>query len=110
MPAAGQLNVPCVLQLRLKSGRDLAGRDQLDWKDQEGTVWVALREPSDAEAKEFGGQTARVKWMGRTHWRSDIRPDSRLISGERVLHVVGAVDPFGDRSELRMRLTEDVPE
>lgn len=109
MPSAGTLNTPCTLAVREVSGKDAAGVDKVNYVDQEGTVWIALRQPKADEIAEHDKETTRTVWTAYTHFRDDLKSNARLTSGSRVFFVQGQpVDPYGERKELTLTLVEDL--
>ena len=109
MPAAGTLNTPCTLAVRTVTGKNAAGVDKVDYVDQEGTVWIALRQPKADEVPEHDKETTRTTWKAYAHWRDDLKSNARLTSGSRIFFVEGEpVDPYGERKELTLTLVEDV--
>jgi len=108
MPTAGTLNTPCTLAVRTVIGKDAAGKNKVDYVDQAGTVWIALRQPKSDEVSEHDTESTRTVWTAYTHYRDDLHADARLTSGSRVFFVNGEpIDPYGERKELQLTLVEE---
>jgi len=109
MPTAGSINTPCTLAVRTVIGKDAAGKDKVDYVDQAGNVWIALRKPKANEVDEHDRKSNRVVWDAFSHFRDDLHADGRLTSGSRVFYIDGEpVDPYGERKELHLTLVEEI--
>lgn len=103
---AGTLNKLGDLQRRSLTA-DGSGSQVETWATY-ATVWLSLTPSAGGESIASNQKAGTVTAEFSMRWRSDVRPDDRIVSGGQVWSIAAVFDPEERRRELRgtlMRVT-----
>ncbi len=105
---AGELRHRVTIQ-RLVTGQDDYGQPLDAWQDV-ATVWAKVEDLTGREY--FQAQqvpTVQVSSRVTIRWRSDVKPEMRVLASNRLLDIKAALDPDGKRRELQLMCLEVTP-
>lgn len=107
MIPAGQLSNRITIQTPTTT-QDAAGQPIRSWATLAGPVVLPAKVESVAGGETIRGRqvSAVAQVMFTIRYRSDITTQMRVLWDGRVLGIVRASDPYGDRRELRIECKE----
>lgn len=105
---AGDLRHKVTIQ-RLMTGEDEYGQPLNAWQDVV-TVWANVE---DLTGREYLAAqqvpTTQVSTRVTIRWRSDVKPEMRVVHGSRLLDIKAVLDSDGRRRELQLMCQEVAP-
>jgi SPP1 family predicted phage head-tail adaptor len=104
----GELRQRVTIQ-QLISGQDEYGQPVNAW-DSIATVWAKVEDLAGREY--FQAQqvpTSQVNTRITIRWRLDVKPEMRIVSGDRIFDIVAVLNPTGKKIELQLMCREVVP-
>lgn len=107
MIQAGQLSNRITIQTPTTT-QDAAGQPIRSWATLAGPVVLPAKVESVTGGETIRGRqvSAVAQVMFTIRYRSDITTQMRVLWDGRVLGIVRASDPYGDRRELRIECKE----
>lgn len=94
---------------QLVTGYDEYNQPIDEWQDV-STFWAKIEDLTGREY--FAAQqvpTSQVSTRVRIRWRPDIKPEMRVVHGDRVLDIKAVLDRDGRRRELQLMCQEVIP-
>lgn len=101
---AGQLRHRAQLYRRT-STQDQYSESVPTWV-QYGLAWVSVTEQSADEGEQAGRVVMVTTALIKSRWRSDIRPEDRLIIGDDTWEISSVIDTDMRHKELVMRCSK----
>mgnify|MGYP005862916515 CR=1 FL=1 len=104
---SGELRHRVVLQ-QLVAGEDDYGQPTDTWQNM-ATVWAKIEDLAGREY--FRAQqvpTAQISTRITIRYRSDVKPEMRIVWGDRTFNIAAVLDPDGRNRELQIMCLEVV--
>ncbi len=103
---AGQLRHRVTIQQKIISQNSF-GEEVVTWSDV-ATVWAAVEPLRGQEFIEARQAEAEITARIRMRYRSDVRPDMRVVWGTHTYDVLAVIDVAGRGRELQLMCREIV--
>lgn len=102
---AGRLRHRVKLQRYDRVSDGMGGYEE-QWVDV-ATVWASVEPLQGRERFEAQQVQATTSHRVRMRYRSDVKPEMRVLFGSRILHIQAVVDPQERHRELQLLCEEE---